>query len=571
MLSRFFQTRPNILLIIVDQERYPPAYEEASVRAWRDAELPAHSFLRSHGLEFKRHYAGATACCPSRATLFTGQYPSLHGVTQTSGAAKSSPDSDMFWLDPNTVPTMGDYFRALGYRTYYKGKWHISDRDIWVPGTHLPILSYDSGTGMPDPEKERLYWLANRLNDYGFSGWIGPEPHGRAPHNSGSSAAIGVNGRDVVYGSEVVSLLGWLDQEKSRLTRPETYQPWLIVASFVNPHDIALYGDISAQVPLFRFEVEPSVPAIAPPPTRHESLETKPRCQASYREVYPQAFQPISDEPFYRRLYYQLQKNADQQIMRVLQALTATSFYPETLILFTSDHGELLGAHGGLHQKWYCAYEEAIHLPLIIHNPLLFPQPLSTEMLTSHVDILPTLLGCAHADVAAISAELQLTHSEVRPLAGKDFSALILGNGETDASDTGPLYFMSEDDVTKGQHQISLFGQPYHSVIEPNRIETVIACLPSAGHGHRELWKYSRYFAVPPSPAESSPAIEPEYELYNLSTDPSEMRNLAAPAYANPSAEPVRRQMEPMLVEQREQKRLTPRRASRQQGNGAHS
>jgi arylsulfatase A-like enzyme len=71
---------------------------------------------------FTRHYAGSTACSPSRATLFTGQYPSLHGVTQTQGIAKKSQDPDMFWLQPNTVPTMGDYFKQAGYQTFYKGK-----------------------------------------------------------------------------------------------------------------------------------------------------------------------------------------------------------------------------------------------------------------------------------------------------------------------------------------------------------------------------------------------------------------------------------------------------------------
>lgn len=133
----------------------------------------------------------------------------------------------------------------------------------------------------------------------------------------------------------------------------------------------------------------------------------------------------------------------------MLQALTATSFYPETLVVFTADHGELLGAHGNLHQKWYCAYEEAIHIPLIIHNPLLFPQSLSTEMLTSHVDILPTLLGCVQVDVPALAEQLQLTHSETRPFVGNNFSSLIVSGGEIQPDDFGPLYFMSEDDVTK--------------------------------------------------------------------------------------------------------------------------
>ncbi|WP_289138076.1 sulfatase-like hydrolase/transferase [uncultured Brevibacillus sp.] len=558
MLRKPFYRRPNILFIMVDEERYPPVYEEPAITAWKQEALHAHSFLRRHGLEFTRHYVGATACSPSRATLFTGQYPSLHGVSQTTGAAKRSADSDMFWLDRNTVPTMGEYFRAAGYRTFYKGKWHFSDPDIWIPGTHIPVRSYTPGTGVPDPDKERLYLLADRLDGYGFSGWIGPEPHGMAPHNSGSSAAIGVNGRDVVYRTEVVQLIQQLEQEKDELDHPESYQPWLLVASFVNPHDIVLYGDVTAHLPFFRFHVDDSVPDVPPPPTHDESLVTKPRCQASYRDVFPQAFQPISNNEFYRRLYFQLQHNADQEVMHVLEAISQSSFYNETIIIFTSDHGELLGAHGNLHQKFYCAYEESIHVPFIIHSPILFPQPFYTDQLTSHVDILPTLLSLIGADTPAITQLLRQTHSEARHLVGRDLTPLILGEDATCPTYPECLYFMTEDDVTKGQHQVSVFFQPYDAVIPPNRIETVITRLYH--NDNESLWKYSRYSASDNNHlSTNSMAIPDEYELYNLTSDPLEAYNLASPVYATPHSERIRLQMEALLQEQREQKRLTPR------------
>src|ERR1700683_225319 len=96
--------RPSILLIMTDEERYPPPYESEAVRLFRTSQLTARESIRSRGVEFHRHYAGSTACTPSRATLFTGQYPSLHGVTSTAGIAKQANDSAMGWLDPNSVP-----------------------------------------------------------------------------------------------------------------------------------------------------------------------------------------------------------------------------------------------------------------------------------------------------------------------------------------------------------------------------------------------------------------------------------------------------------------------------------
>jgi arylsulfatase A-like enzyme len=70
---------PNILLIMTDEERYPPPYEDAGVAEFRRTQMPARERIRTGGLELHRHYAGSTACAPSRATLFSGQYPSLHG------------------------------------------------------------------------------------------------------------------------------------------------------------------------------------------------------------------------------------------------------------------------------------------------------------------------------------------------------------------------------------------------------------------------------------------------------------------------------------------------------------
>ncbi len=578
--------KPNFLFIIVDQERYPCIYDPPEIRQWSRTNLVTQERLRTHGMEFHRHYVAATACCPSRASLFTGQYPSLHGVSQTTGAAKEAFEPDMFWLDPNTVPTMGDYFRQAGYRTYYKGKWHFSEADILVPGTHNALPSFSLQDGMPDPKKAALYLLADRLDNFGFSSWVGPEPHGRDPRNSGSSAAVGLSGRDVVYAAEVVELIQALDANRN--ASPSVDQaPWLIVASFVNPHDIAIYGLFSRLDPFFHFAVDETVPDVPPPPTSRESLRTKPRCQQSYRDVYPLAFQPIFDNPFYRRLYYQLQKNADEQMAKVFAALCDSSFYEETIVIFTSDHGELLGAHGGLHQKWYCAYEEAIHVPLIIHNPRLFPHAESVDMLTSHVDLLPTMLGLAGADTEGIRLQLMRDHADARPLVGRNLAPLVLGEdvpqgagepitlgagdpitlgvggpitlgvgGPITLGAGGPIYFMTDDDVTKGLYQQSVLGRCYDSVIQPNSVETVIAEFHSGGHA--EIWKYSRYFDNPTfSPTPSEVAAD-EFELYNLTADPLEQYNLANPAYSTPQSRVMEREMANLLRQQSAEKRLVP-------------
>lgn len=562
--------RPNFLIIMVDEERYPPGYENAEIQAWRTTNLRAQELLRDHGLEFRRHYTGSTACVPARNTFYTGQYPSLHGGTQTDGAAKTATESGMFWLDPNTVPTLGNYFRAAGYRTFYKGKWHVSETDILIPGSKTALASYTSD-GTRDPAAEQIYLDADRLDPFGFSGWIGPNPHGADPRNSGSSSASGPGGRDVGFADQTIALLDQLDGQSPGQA------PWLAVCSFVNPHDITLYGFFGARGPGFNFTVDPDVPVIPPSPTDDQSLLTKPICQASYRRTYTQAFQPTFATETYRQLYYQFHENVDAQVLRVFQRLQATRFYDNTIVIFTSDHGDALGSHGGLFQKWHNAYEEVIHVPLIVHNPRLFAGRRTTDMLTSHVDILPTLLGLAGADQDALRATLAQDHTDARPLVGRDLSPLVTGTGTVARADE-PIYFMTDDEPTSGSNQVNFTGFTYNSVLQPNHVETVVATVQTAQGP--QLWKYSRYFDNPQfwtTPCSSDEVhlelgtpktncdtitktqpVPDQFELYNLTADPYETTNLAFPTNQTPASQQIRSVLAQILVDQRDQKRLYP-------------
>ena len=249
-------TSPNILLIMTDEERYPPPYETAEVAEFRRTQMPARERVRDGGLELHRHYAGSVACVPSRATLFTGQYPSLHGVAKTSGIAKRASDPAMGWLDPDEVPTMGDWFRAGGYQTHYRGKWHVSHADLEIPGSHESVMASDDD-GRPIAEAVEAYRKADRLNPFGFSGWIGREAHGASKSDCGTV-------RDGVFAEQVIELFDDLVQASSD-------GPWLAVASFVNPHDIAFAGGLYKL--LFDFEpCDDTVPEIPEPPSQGDSF-----------------------------------------------------------------------------------------------------------------------------------------------------------------------------------------------------------------------------------------------------------------------------------------------------------
>jgi arylsulfatase A-like enzyme len=100
-------------------------------------------------------------------------------------------------------------------------------------------------------------------------------------------------------------------------------------------------------------------------------------------------------------------------------------------------------------QKWHQAYEESSHVPFIVHNPRLFSGRQTVGGLTSHADLLPTMLGLAGLNPARLAPELAKTHNEVHRLVGRDLSGVILGETGPD-SITGPVCFMTDDEVSRG-------------------------------------------------------------------------------------------------------------------------
>ncbi|WP_417360194.1 sulfatase-like hydrolase/transferase [Gallaecimonas pentaromativorans] len=541
--------RPNILVIMTDEERFPPPYENADAKAWRLAHCPGREAIAKNSIRFQNHYTGATACSPARATIFTGQYPSLHGVSQTPGMGKSSFDPAMFWLDADTLPTMGHWFEALGYQTYYRGKWHLSDEDLLVPGTRTALLTTETD-GSPIPDKIGNYKVANRLQPYGWHGWIGPEPHGSLQANDGTN-------RDPGFAEQVCRTLEELDAK----ARAGDDQPFVLVSSFVNPHDIVFF-DVQ-WFEHFQEQVKAGhLPQIDPAPTADEDLASKPSCQADYASQYPLFYLPQPDIARYRQFYYWLIAEVDRHIHKVYQTLQQCSFFEDTIVVFTSDHGEMLGAHGGLHQKWYNAYEETVHVPFYLSYPAEL-KPGVHKGLTSHLDLLPTLLGLAGADSReqqAMAERFSRRYTEAAPLVGEDLASWLRDNND---GTPRTLYFMSDDTVETGADMRGAHSdKPYKPVTQPKHLETIIT---SALEGGR--WKFSRYFDNPrfsqgPGNADNLPVptgVKAQFECYNLDADPLEQTNLMAPGNRQQLPEPIFEALCQLLAEQRASKRRLPR------------
>jgi arylsulfatase A-like enzyme len=243
----------------------------------------------------------------------------------------------------------------------------------------------------------------------------------------------------------------------------------------------------------------------------------------------------------------------------VLEALDHSGMADDTIVVFTSDHGDLNGAHGGLVQKWYNAFDEAIRVPLVVTGPGIALRPDGIDTPTSHVDLLPTLLGLAGIDPERAASGVAEHHVESHALPGRDLSGVLTGSFEPE-SIQAPIYFMTDDDMTRGSSQQNPFtGEPFDAVEMPSRIESVIASRSTGADGSPELWKLSHYFERLDdweaehgfAPASTAPT-DTFWELHNLTADPEERSNVAA------ERGDVLTGMQELLTSERDAKRLVP-------------
>ena len=189
-------------------------------------------------------------------------------------------------------------------------------------------------------------------------------------------------------------------------------------------------------------------------------------------------------------------------------------------------------------------------MPFVVRGPGIAALPEGIQVATSHVDVLPTLLGLAGIDETIAATVVGADHVETHPLVGRDLSPLLRGEVTHDAVDA-PVYFMTDDDISRGDRQQNIATrEPYDAVAGPARVESVIARIASGPAGEPELWKLTRYFA------EIDDDSGCEWELHNLFRDPEEREDLAADPVDLPREFDA---MQAVLGLTRDRKRLTPR------------
>ncbi len=362
-------SRPNILLIVSDEER---------VRIPRPAgyRLGAHERLAEQGVAFTNYYAAAAMCSSSRSVIYTGQHMPITEIHDNDNMPYVDP------LDPK-LGTIGTMLRSQGYYTTYQGKWHLSK--LYLDDQH------------PAP-------TTNALEPYGFSEW-----NDWGDIDGGAWAGLRV---DPVIAGQAVK---WL-RERAPVVAGD--QPWFMAVNFVNPHDIMSFdfgGRPSVQLPPnLAHAVVAKPPAPVPlyeqrwdldlPDTLHEDLAAAAPAVREYATLMDTVFGSVAgDDHWYDALNFYLNciQDVDRNIELVLDALVASGQSDRTIVIYTADHGDLVGSHG-LRQKGNLVYDENFHVPLMVVHPDA-KAATETPALASAVDLVPTVLEFAGLDEAHLA------------------------------------------------------------------------------------------------------------------------------------------------------------------------
>jgi choline-sulfatase len=360
--------RPNVLLLMADQlaASWLPSYGHDVVDA------PRLGALARDGATFEAAYCASPLCAPSRAALLTGLLPSRTDVFDNAAEMRAS------------LPTIAHHLRAAGYATSLAGKMHFVGPDQ-LHGFEERLT--------PDVYPAGLDWTPD---------WTaGPDARLSWYHTMESVLRPGVvaASMQVDYDDEVAfhGARALLDHARRR-----SGEPFFHVVSFANPHDPwelpRRYWD--------RYDAgaiaSPAVPAI--PLEQADPHSRRLRAMCGVDEAAPTEAQIRRA----RHGYYAAISYLDERVGQVLEALDATGLAQDTVVIFTADHGEMLGERG----LWFkmAFFEAAVRVPLIVRAPRRVAAGTRVAAPVSQLDLLPTLLVlCGHPDAAEIAGGLDGT------------------------------------------------------------------------------------------------------------------------------------------------------------------
>ena len=342
--------RPNVLWISADDHApyVMGAYGNRVVRT------PNLDRLASQGVRFDRAYCNSPVCTASRQSLLTGRYPRTIGVTQLRTPL------------PRAEVTLAEMLKEAGYATGAIGKMHFN--------SELPH-GFDVRIDRPD----HAAWLRKK-GRAALPAGVEVQPRWR-PFDDPARVWLNSAARPVGF-AEAEAPSTFFAQQAEAFLRSERREPFFLMVSFYEPHSP------------FEFPLEYA--------GRHKpgTFQAPPVAPADTWQV-PQVFADLTEKEKQGIIaaYYTSVEYLDANVGRVLAALEASGHADDTLVIYTGDHGYMLGQHGRFEK--HCGYEPAVRSPLLMRTPGKPAAGRSTSALVEFIDILPTVLETVRVPVPA--------------------------------------------------------------------------------------------------------------------------------------------------------------------------
>jgi arylsulfatase A-like enzyme len=370
--------RPNILWYCADQQRYD------TIRALGQPHIatPNLDALCANGVAFKRAYVQSQICTPSRASFLTGRYPASHHVYRNGNA-----------YFPAHEKLVTRLFADAGYDCGLVGKLHLSAAKFFEK--------------RPDDGYRMFQWSHHPTPDaargHDYESWLRFEKKVDpvelyAAHNQFCGPGVAAQYHQTT----------WVSEMAIRFIREQRDGPWLLSLNPFDPHApfdappeyLAKVRAESLPFPLFRdsdIERQKAFVGI----DQQTKVAVDPRVRRQGSTVVEREHDLVASKPpdAYDALevkanYYAMIMLIDDQFKRIVDALRDSGQLDNTLIVYMSDHGELLGDHG-LILKGCRFFEGLVHIPMIFSWPERFTKGLQSEALVESVDVAPTLLEAA--------------------------------------------------------------------------------------------------------------------------------------------------------------------------------
>lgn len=335
--------RPNILFIFTDQQ----TYRAMSCAGNPHLSTPAMDRLANEGVRFENAYCTSPVCGPARGTLVTGRMPHQTGVEWNGQSLK--PD----------IPHMGHIFQEHGYRAVWAGKWHLPES--------YPLRAGSKQKEIDGFEMLPFYDSSKNWPEWGYG--------------------------DVTDGPLADAVVDFLQQPQEK--------PFLLSVSFCNPHDCCYLTRRPERYPNAD-EIDGPLPPL-PDNYAIRPDEAEFTMEKRQQDHYGDELLLSKDwsEPEWRAYlwnYYRMTERVDAEVGRVLQALDESGMAENTLVLFTSDHGDGVASH-----RWTAKlslFEESVRIPYIVRYPKHVPSGRVNTHLVSQLDVLPTF--CDYAGIPAL-------------------------------------------------------------------------------------------------------------------------------------------------------------------------